>query len=164
MGVQVLRDGPGGGDVAHLQDLQAAVLLLQGVAGGRAYEEAHAGDGVVVVDGICHLHQVVLAGRVVQVEVRKVGEVRLHGDPGAPGKVVDAHTGDDGRPGLGLVGIVGDDRVGGEGLRPLEEVGQGVGRLQPVLQHLAPDDQGGQHMGVFDAHSILSFLSHDWEQ
>ena len=60
--------------------------LFQGVAGGGTHKDAHAGDGVVVMDGVHHLHQVVLAGWIVQVKVGEVGEVRLHGDPGARGR------------------------------------------------------------------------------
>ena len=145
-----------GSDVPYPQDLQTAVLFLQGVAGGGAHKEAHTGDGAVVVDQISQLHQVVLAGGVVQIIVGEVGEVGLHGDFHAPGKVVDAHAGDDGGTRLGLIGIMGEDRVDGMALGTLQEMGQGVGDLQTVLQHLSPDDQGREHMGIFYAH--ISFL------
>lgn len=109
------------------------------------------------MDGVHHLHQVVLTGWIVQVKVGEVGEVRLHGDPGAPGKIVDAHAGNDGGSRLGFIGVMGDDGVGGVGLRALEEMGQGVRCLQPVFQHLARMTRGDNTWGYLTLMDILSF-------
>ena len=42
--------------------------------------------------------------------------------------------GDDGGSALGAVVVVGDGAVGGIGLRPLQEMGQGIGRHHAVFQ------------------------------
>ena len=85
-----------------------------------------------------------------------MGKVGLHGDPHPAGEIVDAHAGDNGGTGLGLVGVVGDHRIGGIGLGALQEMGQGVGDLQPVFQYMASHDQGRKNVGVFDAHAASS--------
>ena len=155
-GIDLLfRQRAGVGDVAQPQDLKRTVGLLERVAGGRADKETHAGHGAVIVDGVSHLHQVVLAGGIVEVKIGEVGEVGLHGDDHIPGEVVDAHAGDDGRARLGFVGVMGDDALGGEGFVALQEVGQRVGDLQPVLQHMAADDQRGEDMGILAHRGIL---------
>ena len=114
-----------------------------------------AGDGVVIVDVVRELEQVVLAVGVVEVEVGEVPEIEIHGQLPAAGEVVDAHAGDD-AGGAGLVGVVRNDALRGVGLGPLQEVGQGVRALQAVLQDEAPDFQRLADMGIFGcAHGFL---------
>ena len=123
--LKILRGGVEDGlhRTFNLCELQMAlvhgVLLHQNGVLVAGHKEAHTGDGAIVVDGIGQLEQVILALGIIEVEIRKVGTVGIHGHMLVLVEVIDAHAGDDSRAGLGPVGIVGDNAVGGIGLRPL---------------------------------------------
>ena len=100
------------------------------------------------MDGIRQLQQIVLTVGIVEVIVREMAKIQIHGQLLAVGKIVDAHAGDDGGA-FGLVFIVGNDVIRRIGLRSLEEVRQRIGDAHSVFQHIIADLQGFQQMLEF---------------
>lgn len=108
--------------------------LYQRVAGGRTLKDRHGSDGIMVMDDVRQLHQVVLAVAVIEIVVGKMAEIHIHGELLPDGTVIDAHAGHLCRS-PGLVGIVGDDAIRRVGLGILQEVGQRIGRDHLVFEH-----------------------------
>ena len=136
--------------------------LHQGVAGGGALEDGHGGDGIMVMDDVRQLHQIVLAVAVIEIVVGKMAEIHVHRKLLSDGVVIDAHAGHLCRT-PGLVGIVGDDTLRRIGLGALQEVGQRIGRDHAVFEHEPSHTKGGEQMlilglGHIDSSCIRHFI------
>ena len=124
------------------------------VVGRVRREKGHQREGyagVIVVDLVGKLADVVLhAGVRVQGEHGEAPAVLVFRLPLAHVRPVG--EGDDGRAVFRHGDDMVDDGLRGIGLRPLQEVGQGVAGDQPVFQGEVPHADGGQDVGIRHAH------------
>ena len=161
-----LLDDHGGGPQGHVNggigvdDLHLALLVLiaEGLGGGK---QGTGHQSSLVVHGFDQLHHVVLAQGVAQIELREMGHVQGVGELRSVDRVLKAGQGHKGRTGLRPAQKVGNGGVSRVLLRPLGEMGQGIGGLHAVFEDKLPTLEWGKQMRIGLGHSwslLLEFF------